>query len=202
MTGKSFIVAALRPLARIAGRLVEPARRAWAHARLATRIRGRLDPSVVVLGVPEVHGTGEVSIGRGLFIYPGLYLETQGEGAIRIGDRVVLSRGVHLVAYARIEIGEGAMIGEYASIRDANHRLAPDASPRDSGHDAAPVSIGAHAWIGRGAIVLPGVSIGAQAVVGANAVVTHDVPAGAIVGGVPARPLHEGRLLQGSQCRA
>ena len=44
-------------------------------------------------------------------------------------------------------------------------------------------------WIGRGVTVLPGVRIGDGAVVGANAVVTRNVPAGARVGGVPARSL-------------
>ena len=47
--------------------------------------------------------------------------------------------------------------------------------------------IGNDAWIGSRAIVLDGVSIGDGAIVGAGAVVTKDVPAYAVVGGVPAR---------------
>jgi acetyltransferase-like isoleucine patch superfamily enzyme len=162
--------------------------------RLSTRIEGRLDPSVVVLAVPEIHGTGKVTMGRIPFIYLGLYLETRADGCIEIGDRVVMSRGVHVVAYARVEIGEGAMIGEYTSIRDANHRFGIGvADVRMSGHDAAPVWIGPQAWIGRGVTVLPGIRIGAHAVVGANSVVTEDVASGAVVGGVPARPLRSRR---------
>jgi acetyltransferase-like isoleucine patch superfamily enzyme len=80
------------------------------------------------------------------------------------------------------------MIGEYASVRDANHRRG--AGPlRESGHTCAAITIGRQVWIGRGAAVLAGVHIGDGAVVAANAVVTRDVPAGAVVGGVPARPL-------------
>ena len=41
--------------------------------------------------------------------------------------------------------------------------------------------------IGSGAVIMGGVEIGENAVVGAGAVVTHDVPAGAVVKGVPAR---------------
>ena len=42
-------------------------------------------------------------------------------------------------------------------------------------------------WIGAAAIVLPGVTIGDNSVIGAGAVVTHDVPAGAVAAGNPAR---------------
>lgn len=189
MPGKALIVGMLKPFAHLAGRVADPARRAWAHARLAARLPEGLDPSVVVMGVPEIHGTARIRLGRSLLIYPGLYLETQEEGAISIGDRVTLSRGVHVVAYDRLEIGPGAIIGEYTSIRDANHHIESGVSWHDSGYDRAPITIGADVWIGHGAIVLPGVRIGDGAVVGANAVVNRDVPAGAVVGGVPARVL-------------
>lgn len=49
------------------------------------------------------------------------------------------------------------------------------------------VTIGDGASVGSNATVLPRLSIGADAVVGAGAVVTHDVPAGVVVVGVPAR---------------
>jgi acetyltransferase-like isoleucine patch superfamily enzyme len=49
------------------------------------------------------------------------------------------------------------------------------------------VNVGHDVWIGRSAIVLPGVTIGDGAVVGAGAVVTKDVAPYAIVAGNPAR---------------
>jgi acetyltransferase-like isoleucine patch superfamily enzyme len=52
-----------------------------------------------------------------------------------------------------------------------------------------PVVIGNDVWIGAGAIILPEVKIGDGAIIGAGAVVTHDVPAYAMVVGVPAKIL-------------
>lgn len=49
------------------------------------------------------------------------------------------------------------------------------------------VCIGNDVWIGMRSIIMPGVKIGDGAVIGAGAIVTKDVPAFAIVGGVPAK---------------
>ena len=49
------------------------------------------------------------------------------------------------------------------------------------------IKIGNHVFIGANATILPGVTVGDYAVIGAGSVVTHDVPAGTVVAGVPAR---------------
>jgi acetyltransferase-like isoleucine patch superfamily enzyme len=161
-------------------------RRVSAFSALRARLTVPLPLSTVVLGRANIYGTGRIRCGEGLLIYPYQYMETYGEGEIILGDGVVLSSGVHLVAYAGIRIGKGSMIGEYTSIRDANHTRADGRTLRDSDHAAKPIVIGDQVWIGRGVAVLSGVTIGDGATVGANAVVTRDVPAGAVVAGVPA----------------
>jgi acetyltransferase-like isoleucine patch superfamily enzyme len=45
------------------------------------------------------------------------------------------------------------------------------------------------AWIGTGAVILPGIEIGEGAIVGANSVVTKNVPDYTVVGGVPAKKI-------------
>jgi acetyltransferase-like isoleucine patch superfamily enzyme len=188
MIVKTFVVCSLLAVARVVNRPAAALARAWAHARLAARIATPLDPSVVILGTPEIHGTGQIRFGRDLYLYRDLYLETQEAGRIAIGDGVVVSRGVHIVSFSAITVGDGSMIGEYTSVRDANHRTGAG-SLRHSGHDSAPIVIGKNVWIGRGVTILPGVTIGDNAIVGANAVVTRNIAAGTVAVGVPAKPM-------------
>src|SRR6202044_4144972 len=51
------------------------------------------------------------------------------------------------------------------------------------------VEVGSNVWIGYGACILRGVRVGDNSVIGTNSVVTKDVPANAVVGGIPARVL-------------
>lgn len=159
------------------------------HAR--SRLRGLVAPGVQFVGSVVVEGEGAVDIGADTRIGRRVFFETYGGARIAIGRNVTINDGVVLVAYAGITIEDDCMIGEYSSIRDANHGMLREKPVRLQPHAAAPVRVGRDAWIGRGVIVLKGVEIGDGAVVGANSVVTKNVAPHAIVGGVPARPLGE-----------
>jgi acetyltransferase-like isoleucine patch superfamily enzyme len=163
--------------------------RIYAHALLASDLREPLPASVIVLGRVSIHGTGRVHIGENVLLYPDIHLETQGDAHIELGDGLVISRGTHVVAMAGVFIGKGSMIGEYTSIRDANHVRDPALPFRDAGYDAKPIEIGEEVWLGRGVTVLGGVTIGDQATIGANAVVTRDVAEGVTAVGIPAIPI-------------
>src|SRR5277367_3297659 len=90
--------------------VIESWRRVYSFAALKGRLTTSLPASTVVLGPVQVCGSGRVCCGEELLIYPNQYMETQEEAEIVLGDSVVLSTGVHLVAYAGIYIGEGTMI--------------------------------------------------------------------------------------------
>lgn len=174
---------------RLTRNLRESLRRLDAHACLSADLSYPLPVSVVVRGRSYVDGSRNILIGENALLYAGLHLETQGKAVINIGSGAVIARGVHIVAMSGITIGAGCMIGEYASIRDANHQREEGVAIRDAGHVARRIEIGREVWIGRGVTVLPGVCIGDKATIGANAVVTHNVEAGAVVAGVPAIPI-------------
>lgn len=95
-----------------------------------------------------------------------------------------------------VSIANGVVIGggrhpmEWAGMSPVFYAGRDSVKAKFSEHARAPVqrvSIGHDVWIGRSAIVLPGVQIGDGAVVGAGAVVTKSVPPYAIVAGNPAR---------------
>ena len=103
---------------------------------------------------------------------------------IRIGENVFINSGCRFQDQGGIDIGDGCLIGHNAVITTLNHDMLP--SRRADLHPAR-VVVGRGVWFGANVTVLPGITIGDGAVVGAGAVVTKDVPAGAIVVGVPAQ---------------
>jgi acetyltransferase-like isoleucine patch superfamily enzyme len=90
---------------------------------------------------------------------------------------------------AKTMIGNFTMLASKVSIVGGDHRIDVPGVPMEfSGREEQKlVIIGEDVWIGHGAIILHGVQIGNGAIVAAGAVVTKDVPAYAIVGGVPAK---------------
>lgn len=160
--------------------------------RLAS-LRGRVDGVVPVTtqfdGDVESDGPVRLQLGAHCRFGRRVYLETTEGGVIRLGDHVRVNAGTFIVAYAEVSIGRDTLIGEYVSIRDADHGVEAGVLIRDQPHAARPIRIGEGVWIGRGAVVLKGVTIGDGAVVAANSVVTKDVRPMAIVAGVPAREL-------------
>jgi len=156
-------------------------------ARLRAGARGPIPVSTQFDGPVQIAGRVRLQLGAHCRFGQDLFLETPNEGCIKLGARVRVNRGCVFVSYAQITIGDDCLIGEYVSIRDADHGLRPGPPMRTQPHSAAPITIGNDVWIARGAVILKGVTIGTGAVVGANSVVTRDVPEMTIVAGVPAR---------------
>ena len=160
-------------------------------ARFRSLATGRIPFSTQLDGLVHVAGRPRVELGDRCRLGRDVFFETVGEGAVIVGEQVRINAGCFLVSYARITIGRNCLIGEYASLRDADHGIDGPGAIREQAHRSAPIVIEDDVWIGRGAAILRGVRIGAGAVVGANSVVTHDVPAGTVVAGCPARVIRK-----------
>ena len=122
--------------------------------------------------------------GEEVNIRPRVYFGSGGQ--ISIGDRSMLGQDSIIGSTAEVVIGDDVLMGPQVLIYTSNHGMGPGISMRLQPLHSAPVRIGNDVWIGARCILLPGVSIGDGAVVAAGAVVTKDVPAFAVVGGVPA----------------
>ena len=124
--------------------------------------------------------------GAGSWISTHVYL--RGLDRIEVGDHTSLTDHTRLDGRGGLSIGDHTLVGFESVIITLSHEYERvDIPIHEQGARKAPVRIGNDVWIGCRAIIQPGVSIGDHAIVGAGAVVTRDVPAGAIVGGVPAR---------------
>jgi maltose O-acetyltransferase len=123
-------------------------------------------------------------VGEGVEIRPPFFCDYGFN--IRLGAGVFFNFNCVVLDVVEITIGEETQIGPAVQIYAADHPR--DAALRASGVELGRrVSIGAHVWIGGGAIILPGITIGDGAIIGAGSVVTKDVAAGVTVRGNPAR---------------
>ena len=97
--------------------------------------------------------------------------------------------GKNSIVGAFTQIGNFVMMGEACNIYTRNHKIDRLDIPmcRQGFDEYKPVIISDDVWIGARVTILPGAKIGTGAVIGAGAVVTGEIPAFAIVGGVPAR---------------
>jgi acetyltransferase-like isoleucine patch superfamily enzyme len=115
---------------------------------------------------------GEVSVGREVWIGPGVILD--GTGGLSIGDHSTVSSGVQIYSHSSLQ-----------------RCLTAGRAPVES----RPTSIGRATFIGSMSIVNLGVALGDHVVVAAHSMVGRSFPDFAIVGGCPARKIGEVELV-------
>ena len=117
----------------------------------------------------------------------GAFVEVQ--KGVSIGERCKISSHSFICEGVTIEdevfVGHGVMF-----INDKLPRATADgALQTEADWVVIPTRIKRGASIGSGSVIMCGITIGEKALIGAGAVVTHDVQAGEVVAGVPARLL-------------
>ena len=161
----------------------------WRRLLTPAGWRWRTD-GLVFLGTKlqlQIAKGAELRLGRLSWIGDGTKIRCH-EGIVEIGAKTVFGQECTISAYKRVRIGEQCVIADRAMFIDFDHGVTEVDRPiRHQGIYKREVIIGSNVWIGYNACFLRGVTVGDNAIVGTNSVVTKDVPANAVVGGVPAR---------------
>lgn len=125
-----------------------------------------------------------VELGEGVRICSSVTI--LGAGSISIGSRTWIGHQAMLVSGAKLSIGADVDLGPrvYVGTGTHEHGNAGRAAGRGLHRN---VRIGDGAWVGAGALILPGVMVAERCIVGAGAVVTRSTEPGSTVIGNPAR---------------
>jgi acetyltransferase-like isoleucine patch superfamily enzyme len=135
----------------------------------------------------QIAPRGRVEFGRFVWIGHGSKIRCH-EGVVEIGAKTVMGQECTVSAYRRVRIGEQCVIADRAMFIDFDHGVVEVERPiRKQGIYKRDVEVGSNVWIGYGACILRGVRVGDNSIVGTNSVVTKDVPANAVVAGIPAQ---------------
>jgi len=165
------------------------ARLAW----LKLRWRGRLKTDGLAFVCPgvtfEIGKGATVHLGRWSWLGHGTKVRAH-EGEVHIGAKTVIGQECTITAFRHVSIGRECIIADRVMLIDFDHGVVEVERPvRVQGIYKRDVRVGHNVWVGYGACFLRGVTVGDNVVVGTSTVVTNDVPANAVIGGVPARVL-------------
>jgi acetyltransferase-like isoleucine patch superfamily enzyme len=135
----------------------------------------------------QIGRCGRIELGRWSWLGHGTKVRCH-EGVVSIGAKTVVGQECTISAYQHVSIGRECVIADRVMLIDFDHGVVEVDRPiRLQGIYKRDVRVGNNVWIGYGACILRGVTIGDNAIVGTSAVVTTDVPANAVVAGIPAR---------------
>jgi len=164
--------------------------------RIGRLIRSFLSPQVLIhpfrmlhyYGYSHALQRGRIEMGQDVRLAP--------NSSFRNGERIALADQVQIGEYcalwagkdnAWIRVGNRTTFGPGCFVTAADYGLAAGQRITDQKMIEKDVVIGDDCWIGTKSVITAGVTLGAGCVVGAGSVVTRDVPAGAIVAGIPAK---------------
>jgi acetyltransferase-like isoleucine patch superfamily enzyme len=143
-----------------------------------------------ISGKLTVKNKGEFVVGRNVSFYAKPFpssISVNKEAKLWIGDNVFFNYGLDIGCTKSIRIGSNTIIGPMVNIIDTNfHPVDIEDQSRSK-----EIVISNNVWIGRGAVILPGVTIGQNSVIAAGSIVTRDIPANVLAGGTPAKVIRE-----------
>jgi acetyltransferase-like isoleucine patch superfamily enzyme len=157
----------------------------------------RIDPTArIIVDAGRGNATGRVELGNGVYLGRFVEIATTEDGLFTIGADTSIQD--YAVMIGDIRIGAHCIFAPNVHVASHNHHfrdnppwLIRDQDKEFAERKTAPVIIEDDCWIGRNAVILPGVYIGRGAVIGANCVVSRDVPPYEVHGGAPNQRIAE-----------
>lgn len=142
-----------------------------------------------------VQGAGDIVLGDDVFVDGKCSISFSARYSdrplLQIGDRTTIAHNCSFTIGKQIRIGRDCLVASNVILFDsAGHASDPELRlqglpPTDN--QVRPITIEDNVWIGRHAIIFPGVTIGEGSIVSAGAVVMADVPPYTVVVGNPAK---------------
>ena len=173
---------------------------------------GRIGSRTVLFKPIVIHGESFATIGESTQIREMARIEVitherqSWVPALKIGNRVNIEQGVHIICQGQVKIEDDVSITPYCVIVDTYHpHDPPDILPKIGARlpdRESLVVVGQGTFVGAHSIILPNVKIGKGCVIGAGSVVTRDVPDYSVVVGSPARVIatFDRKLQKWSRC--
>lgn len=151
----------------------------YATIKLLGQLNSSYEPDEIRAILSEITS---IAIDKSVAVFPPIHIN-YGK-YLSIGKNVFINFNCTFLALGGITIEDNVLIGPEVKLLSEGHALSPTER-----HSLIPgkIYIQKNAWIGAGAIVLPGVTIGENAVVAAGAVVTGNVAVNTVVAGIPAK---------------
>ncbi len=137
------------------------------HKEKLYRKKFKINQSARLHYIENIWFSGNIEIGANTYINGGRFVSGPNT-KIKIGEWCALGHNINIIGYTHdIEQSTGAIEKRPVHEKD--------------------IIIGNHVWIGTNVFIKEGILIENNSIIGANSVVVNNVPANAIVGGIPAK---------------
>lgn len=156
----------------------------------------RVGKDVLLSRKASIYGAARIEIGDNTRIDDFCVLSA-GAGGISIGNHVHIAVFTLLIGQGHIKIMDFANLSSRVAVYSSNDDYSgafmtgPTVPEQFLNVTRAPVSIGRHAIIGSGSVVLPGVAVGDGVAIGALSLVNEDCVPFGMYAGTPARHLKD-----------
>ena len=172
------------------------------HTKISFKKKIRAGRTLTIGDFVEINALSKegIKLGNNVSIHRSTIIECTGVIrnlgiGLEVGNNVGIAQNCFIQVRGKVVIGNDVILGPGVSIFSEDHIFDnPDLPILVQGEIRKGVVIEDGAWIGTKAVILDGVRVCKNSIIAAGSIVTKDVPAYAIVAGVPAKVIRNRKL--------